>query len=248
MHDRYHVFEQYNECVVGHPGCRGGWCVAVVTKAFTQGPDAGRGCAVLLRRYHFVSQDLVRWTRLGVDPTHNVSSCSGGATLAPDGTPTLIFCPGATAVPLNRSDPMLRQWVQNNTDVTGAAFFPPNITGKWDGSVVRDATSGRYVTTFGSCDTRGGTACSTPQILSYASSNLRSWQYLGEQWRYGSPLWPMHVPLIRQQSFTVPRIECPYQWQDSANRTVLKLSLPGTGPSLPKIPPPLASASSARVC
>ena len=26
-HDRYHVFEQYNECVVGHPGCRGGWCV-----------------------------------------------------------------------------------------------------------------------------------------------------------------------------------------------------------------------------
>ena len=27
MHDRYHVFEQYNECVVGHPGCRGGWCV-----------------------------------------------------------------------------------------------------------------------------------------------------------------------------------------------------------------------------
>ena len=185
---------------------------------------------MLLRRYHFVSQDLISWTRLGVDPNHNVSSCSGGATIAPDGTPTLIFCPGATAVPLNRSDPMLRQWVQNNTDVTGAAFFPPNVTGKWDGSVVRDA-SGRYITTFGSCDTRGGTSCSTPQILSYASSDLRNWQYLGEQWRYGSPLWPMHVPLIRQQSFTVPRIECPYQWQDQANRTVLKLSLPGTGAS-----------------
>ena len=38
MHDRYHVFEQYNECVVGHPGCRGGWYVSVITKAFAQGP------------------------------------------------------------------------------------------------------------------------------------------------------------------------------------------------------------------
>jgi hypothetical protein len=25
VHDRYHVFVQYNECVVGHPGCGGGW-------------------------------------------------------------------------------------------------------------------------------------------------------------------------------------------------------------------------------
>jgi hypothetical protein len=85
------------------------------------------------RRYHFTSRDLVGWERLGVDPTHNVSSCSGGArrgrgshstvlcpepieilrinengarftvwwphrpraggaTTAPDGTPTLVFC------------------------------------------------------------------------------------------------------------------------------------------------------------
>jgi hypothetical protein len=64
--------------------------------------------------------------------------------MSPNGIPTLVFCPGSTAVPVNRSDPLLRQWRQNKTDVTGAAYFPPGIPGKWDGSATREA-SGRHV-------------------------------------------------------------------------------------------------------
>ena len=56
LHGRYHVFVQWHEKVIPPPG-KSAW-------------------------YHFVSRDLVRWERLGVDPAHNVSGCSGGATLA----------------------------------------------------------------------------------------------------------------------------------------------------------------------
>ena len=208
VHDRYHLWVQWNEYVLG--GGKSGW-------------------------YHFVSSDLVKWERLGLDPAHNISGCSGGATRAPDGTPTLIFCSGQTAVPINRSDPLLRQWRVNGTDFTRAAYNPRDTTGKWDGSVSRDAL-GRYVVTFGSCKTANHTQrpaprqCGTPQILSYRSSDLRTWEYLGEQWSFPSGQWPVPAPYqpFHPAPFDVVRTECPYVWDDG-DRTLVKLSMPGFG-------------------
>lgn len=209
VHDRYHVWVQWNSKVLGSG--KGGW-------------------------YHFVSKDLVDWERLGVEPEHNVSGCSGGAAIAPDGTPTLIYCSGQTAVPVNRSDPNLRQWRMNDTDLTAAAYYPRDTTSKWDGSASRDQ-HGRYVVTFGSCKTVNHTQrpaprqCGTPQILSYASTDMTSWQYLGEQWSFPSGRWPVPAPLrpVHPSPFDVVRTECPYEWRDGEGRTLIKLSMPGMG-------------------
>ena len=124
VHGRYHVFVQWTQSV----------------------PQAGK-----LSWYHFTSKDLAHWERLGVDQTHNVSGCSGGAVMAPDGTPTLTICGGSTAQPLNRSDPLLRQWVEMNSYLTSDAYFPEEVPGKWDCSTDIEPASGRYRLTFGSC-------------------------------------------------------------------------------------------------
>ena len=143
--------------------------------------------------YHFSSPQLAGpWKRYPLLYTNSnntkaeVAGCSGGATLAPDGMPTLVICGGATAVPANRSDPLLTHWIQNATDLTKNAYFPENIPGKWDCSVYREP-SGRYRVTFGSCAMFNGTVrphqgegyCNggqgkghqdgLPQVLSYVS-------------------------------------------------------------------------------
>lgn len=65
-----------------------------------------------------------------------------------------MICGGATAIPANRSDPLLTHWVQTSGDITErnvpAAYFPPDVPGKWDCSIYREPT-GRYRITFGSC-------------------------------------------------------------------------------------------------
>ena len=216
----YHVFIQWTETV----------------------PQSGK-----LYWYHFISPDLVKWERIGVDPVHNVSGCSGGGVVAPDGTPTLVICGGATATPSNRSDPRLTQWAQLGGDLTRAAYFPADVPGKWDCSVSREA-DGRFRVTFGSCimsanRTRPGQLngyCDgtkqdgTPQILSYVSDDFKSWQYLGEPWGHHTSHWPTPVGPKH-----VPRVECPYQFETdvdqgtvsaAANTTqLLKVSLAGTG-------------------
>ena len=188
---------------------------------------------------HFSAPSLAGpWERYPLyytDANHThpeVSGCSGGATIAPDGTPTLVICGGDTAVPANRSDPMLSHWVQTNVDVTETgsppAYFPLNIPGKWDCSVYREP-SGRYRVTFGSCTMFNGTLrphqgtgyCDgskqdgLPQVLSYVSEDFKTWSYLGEQWRgdggaMSGRRWG-------------PRVECPYQI-NVRNHTLLKIS------------------------
>lgn len=189
-------------------------------------------------------------------PAHNITGCSGGATIAPNAarTPTLVICGGTTATPRNRSDPLLIEWDDgtNATEypsVPGGAFFPSNIPGRWDCSVTREP-SGRYVTTFGSCIMANGTVrphqgegyCDgkkqdgTPQVLSYVSSDFRSWEYLGEQFQWTGWTWPLptagHIDgrLVIEQPrmLHVPRVECPYQYTDEHNSTILKLSMAGT--------------------
>eukprot|EP01052_Picozoa_sp_SAG31_P020940 SAG31_NODE_1596_length_7800_cov_4.335801_6_plen_422_part_00 len=151
----------------------------------------------------------------------------------PDGTPMLIFCNGETAVPFNRSDPDLRQWVQNKTSVTERAFMPYQKRGKWDASATKEA-SGRYVLTYGSCQMLPGASLadtcsmntSNPAILSYASKDLKSWHYLGQPWSRTSNLWP--IPGF-EKPMHVPRTECPYLWQDQHGHTFVKISAPGAG-------------------
>lgn len=223
FHGVYHAFVQWTEAV----------------------PQAGK-----LYWYHFVSADLVAWKRLGVHPLHNVSGCSGGGAVAPDGTPTLVVCGGSTATPLNRSsDAHLTQWAQVPGDLTGAAYFPPQVPGKWDCSVARENGGAAlcYRVTFGSCtmaDSRlrphqlngycdGTKQDGTPQILSYVSDDFKTWQFLGEPWLHNTSSWPS--PRDPSQHIHVPRVECPYQLEvgnsygDKVPQQVLKLSLAGTG-------------------
>ena len=155
--------------------------------------------------YHMSAPNLAGpWDRYPLqfaNLTHaEVAGCSGGATIAPDGTPTLVICGGTTAVPVNRSDPLLTHWVQIGGDLTEMgtppAYFPANIPGKWDCSVYKEP-SGRYRVTFGSCTMLAGRTrphqlngyCDgpkqdgLPQVLSYVSDDFKNWQYLGEQWK-----------------------------------------------------------------
>eukprot|EP01047_Picozoa_sp_COSAG01_P043025 COSAG01_NODE_3796_length_5688_cov_4.251208_3_plen_304_part_00 len=189
----------------------------------------------------------------------NVTGCSGGATIAPDAarTPTLVICGGTTATPSNRSDPLLRSWDEGTSatkfaSVPGpAAYFPPQIPGRWDCSVTREP-SGSYVTTFGSCIMAHGRVrphqgtgyCDgakqdgTPQVLSYVSSDLKTWRYLGEQFRHPAWTWPSptadvsaagQLVITKPRMQHVPRVECPYQHTDLlTNKTILKLSMAGT--------------------
>ena len=230
QHGVYHVFVQ--------------WTAAV--------PQTGQ-----LYWYHFASPDLVAWERVGVDTAHNVSGCSGGGVVAAGGEPTLVICGGSTAVPLNRSDARLAQWRQRGGDLTGGAYFPPEVPGKWDCSVARER-SGRFRITFGSCAMAGGRLrpqqlkgyCDgtkqdgTPQILSYVSDDFATWTYLGEPWAHNSSQWPSPGGVPGAPPAHVPRVECPYQLEvamgygggggsgggdDDDAQQLLKLSLAGTG-------------------
>ena len=137
---------------------------------------------------HYISRDLVTWQRVDKLSQH-VSGrrpylCSGGATIAPDGVPMLLFCQGATLVPLNASQgPMYRDWTpslpvkasclgpvtraagdlpayknwSNDPAIAHNPFLPLGIPGLWDGSVWKDIETGKYRATFGSCKMVNGT-------------------------------------------------------------------------------------------
>ena len=74
------------------------------------------------------------------------------------------------------------------------AYFPLNVPGKWDCSVYKEP-SGRYRVTFGSCTMMDGLLrphqlngyCDgnkqdgLPQVLSYTSTDFKSWEYLGRR-------------------------------------------------------------------
>ena len=80
-----------------------------------------------------------------------ITGCSGGATIGPDGTPTLMWCHTEKAVPRNRNDPLLRFWNTSQPNVTEGAgtYLPRDVAFFQDVSVWRES-SGRYRLTYGS--------------------------------------------------------------------------------------------------
>ena len=88
----------------------------------------------------------------------------------------------------------------------------------------------------GYCD--GRKQDGTPQVLSYVSSDFKTWEFLGEQWTWHGWTWPIptasandgRLVVGKPQMAHVPRVECPYQHTDQlTSQTILKLSMAGTG-------------------
>lgn len=141
--------------------------------------------------YHQTSRDLVSWERHG--PT-GIACISGGAVLDPAGVPTLIVCPDEngvrTARPANLSDPLLRDWVVNETNIIPNVYKPPRVPGYWDVSAYR-GYDGRYRLVVGSCEKYegNGSYCGDtgtnghPQVMVLESDDFEKWEYVGEVWR-----------------------------------------------------------------
>jgi len=185
-----------------------------------------------------VSDDLVRWRRLGPIKRQGLANmCSGGATLAPDGSPLLLFCEGATLVPAAANDSDFVSWTpgppvkssclgapgEHHLNCTNAVppFLPPSIPGLWDGSVWKDEATGTYRATFGSCEMLGGKTrpagliyCSGPEKTGPLAPGLDGTPQVAQFTSRDLKTWkflgvPWRAPLQAADRPWGPRIECP---------------------------------------
>jgi sucrose-6-phosphate hydrolase SacC (GH32 family) len=171
---------------------------------------------------HYISRDLVTWRRLDrlsehVDG-HRPYLCSGGGTIAPDASPLLLFCQGATLVPSNSSQaPEYRDWrpggsvkqsclgphdrvagdlptyknCSNDPVNPTNPYLPLNVPGLWDGSIWKDPLTGKYRATFGSCAMLNGTK------RPFGKKNFCDGNY---------PNTPVHPPWVLGSQDGIPQI------------------------------------------